>query len=129
MSSPQAQLMQRTYRWLFAAANNLGEAVLGIEQETQLPSFSPNRPNVLMDAHLEADPADGLQYQFYIRRSDGSQVFIGDQSTFRTNFPAQIRPQLPLGVAAGLFQLVAVQSKGALTATTLLTTFQTGLDV
>ena len=65
----------------------------------------------------------------FIRRAGGDQVFIGDQSTFRTNFPAQIRPQMPLGVAAGLFQLVAVQSKGALTAITLLTTFQRALSL
>ena len=129
MSTAQNMLMQRTYRWLFGAANALGDAVIGVEQETELASFSPNQPNVMMDAHLEADAADGLQYQFYIRRAGGDQVFIGDQSTFRTNFPAQIRPQMPLGVAAGLFQLVAVQSKGALTAITLLTTFQRALSL
>ena len=56
MSSAQnAGLMQRTYAWLFAAAANLNDAVIGVEQETTLDSFSPNQPNILVDAHLEAD--------------------------------------------------------------------------
>ena len=129
MSSTQAQLMQRTYRWLFAAATALDKAVLGVEQETQLKSFSPNQANILMDAHLEVDPADGLRYQFFVKRASGDQVFIGDQSTFRTNFPAQTRPQMPLGFRPGLFQLVAVQTAGALTPITLLTTFQRALSL
>ena len=130
MSSAQnAGLMQRTYSWLFAAAANLNDAVIGVEQETTLDSFSPNQPNILVDAHLEADTPSTIRYKFYIRRADGSQIFIGDQSTFRTSFPAQTRPQLPLGVRPGLFQLVAVQTAGVLTATTLLTTFQRGLSV
>ena len=52
MSSAQnAGLMQRTYAWLFAAADNLNDAVIGVEQETTLDSFSPNQPNILVDAH------------------------------------------------------------------------------
>ena len=130
MSSAQnAGLMQRTYSWKFAAAANLNDPVLGVEQETTLDAFSPNQPNILVDAHLEVDHAATIRYKFYIRRADGSQIFIGDQSTFRANFPAQTRPQLPLGVRPGLFQLVAVQTAGALTETTLLTTFQRGLSV
>ena len=83
MSSAQnAGLMQRTYAWLFAAAANLNDAVIGVEQETTLDSFSPNQPNILVDAHLEADTPSTIRYKFYIRRADGSQIFIGDQSTF-----------------------------------------------
>ena len=66
-----AQLTQRTYIWLFAAATALNKAILGVEQETQLKSFSPNQANIMMDAHLEADPAEGLRYQFFIRRASG----------------------------------------------------------
>ena len=129
MSSTQGGLAQRTYAWDFAAADNLNDPVIGVEQETQLESFSPNQANILMDAHLEVDPANGLRYKFFIKRASGDQVFIGDQSTFRTNFPAQTRPQLPAGIRPGLFQLVAIQTAGALTATTLLTTFRSALSL
>ena len=64
MSSAQnAGLMQRTYAWLFAAAANLNDAVIGVEQETTLDSFSPNQPNILVDAHLEADHASNNTIQ------------------------------------------------------------------
>ena len=82
-----------------------------------------------MDAHLEADTPSTIRYKFFIKRAGGDQVFLGDQSTFRPNFPAQTRPQLPAGIRPGLFQLVAIQTAGALTATTLLTTFRSALSL
>ena len=129
MSSTQGGLAQRTYAWDFAAADNLNDPVIGVEQETQLESFSPNQANILMDAHLEADTPSTIRYKFFIKRAGGDQVFLGDQSTFRPNFPAQTRPQLPAGIKPGLFQLVAIQTAGALTATTLLTTFRSALSL
>ena len=127
--SSQGGLAQRTYAWDFAAAANLKDPVIGVEQETQLDSFSPNQANILMDAHLEADTPSTIRYKFYIKRASGEQIFLGDQSTFRPSFPAQTRPQLPAGIKAGLFQLVVIQTAGALTACTLLTTFRSALSL
>ncbi len=109
----------------FSAPATLNSDVLGAEDTIGLTNYNLLVPNVITDIQNEVDPVAGLSFTLYTRRLNDIRKKIGNTANFLTTFNASRRPNMPIGLGAGLFQFVEQQNVGALTAQNyLITTVQ-----
>lgn len=118
-------LVKTQITMLFAAPAALNEDVVGTEKTIGISSFNLLTPNVITNIQNELDPAVGLTYTLYTKRLNDVRKQLGVTANFLTSFTGEIRPNFPIGLAAGFFQFAEQQNAGALTAQNyLITTIQ-----
>jgi hypothetical protein len=109
----------------FAAAGALNTDVLGAESTIGLTQFQILTPNIITDIQNTIDPAAGLTYTLFTRRLNNIRKQLGATPNFLTTFNGVKRPNMPIGLGAGMVQFVNQQNAGALTAQNyLITTVQ-----
>lgn len=121
---------QRSYIFNFAAPGALNQPVIAIEeQSTERTLNIINEEVSLLDAFLEDAAANGIKLRFFIRRpiSNTDDTLIGDQNRLRPSVNVEVRPGYPIAMAGGQFQLVMVQTAGALTAQAVTLVFDQAL--
>jgi len=120
---------QRTQvQMTFAAAGALNTEVVGTDLDTGENSFTPRAGNRILDIVHDIDPAAGLTYVLKTRRQERRRV-LGRTPTFLTTFTGDKRIGFPIGLSAGFFQMVNIQSAGALTSLDYIVTYQNPLSL
>lgn len=112
----------------FAAAGALNTEVVGTDADTGENSFTPRAGNRIIDVVHTVDPIAGLLYTLKTRRQERRRV-LGRTQAFLTTFTGDKRIGFPIALAAGFFQLVNLQTLGALTAQNYVITLQNPLSL
>lgn len=104
------------YQINFAAPGALNTDVVGVDQDTGINFFTPLRNNIITDVEHTLDPAAGLVFTLFTRRTNFRRTALGRSGNFNTTFDGEIRSGFPKALGAGFFQFVEQQQAGALTA-------------
>lgn len=104
------------YQINFAAAGALNTDVVGTDADTGINFFTPVKGNVITDIQHTADPAAGLLYTLFTRRTNFRRTALGRTPNFLTTFNGEVRSGFPKALGAGFLQFVEQQNAGALTA-------------
>lgn len=119
-NGPAAQslnsVVKTQYQINFAAAGALNTDVVGTDNDTGINFFTPLRQNLITDIQHDLDPAAGLTYTLFTRRTNFRRTRLGSSANFLTTFNGEVRSGFPKALGAGFFQFVNQQNAGALTA-------------
>lgn len=111
----------------FAAPTALATDTVGTDAlNATANSFTPVKPNVILDIFNETEPAAGLLYNLFTRRPNRVYNQLGNSKTFLNtlNLGGGYRAGLPKALGTGYFQFVEQQVSGALTAQNYVITLQ-----
>ena len=114
----------------FAAAAALNTEVTGADRRSGVSNFVLSRPNMIRDATHEVDPAATISYTFLTRRGEITRDIAVSSQMLRATLPgSQLRPNMPVPVAAGQVEFRVIQTIGVLTATAIILTLQNPLSI
>jgi len=114
----------------FAPPTGLNIDTTGSDALTGITNFVVAQPNFIVDILNSPDPAAGLNYQLFTKRSDNTKRFAGVSQNFLQAFNGRIRPRFPAHVAAGTLLWIEDQILGAtMTAQNYVVTWATPLLV
>lgn len=122
--------MAKTQQRLFSDTSTgaLNAETLTSDLDTGETSFTPIRPNTIVDIVHDIDPAAGLIRLLKTRRQEKRRL-LGSTPNFLTTFTGSFRPSMPIPLGAGFFQIVEVPVAGALTDQNYLVTYQNPLTL
>lgn len=89
--------------------SNLNEDSVATETLTSSTEFSPKTPNVILDITYDTAPSNEM---VLISRRLERRKTLGFSSGFDPSFTGDRRSGMPIGLAAGFFQIVEQQIAG-----------------